>query len=196
MCQLLETIRLEDGVLQQLSYHQARMKAAQKALFPGKTFSITPSLVKNAPTTGLFKCRIIYDKQIRQVEYLPYHIPQIRSLKMVSDDSIDYSHKYVDRTPLNQLFQQRANADDILIVKNGLVSDTSFCNILFYNNKQWLTPSLPLLKGTQRQYLLEKEIIQTADIRPQDIQHFSKIRLVNAMIRFEDKLDLIPSSIF
>ena len=38
--------------------------------------------------------------------------------------------------------------------------------------------------------LLEKEMIKTADIRFYDLHHFKKVRLVNAMIRFEDELDI------
>ena len=139
---------------------------------------------------GLFKCRIIYSKQIEKIEFIPYRLPEIQSLKMVFDDEIDYAHKYFDRNQLNKHFSQKENCDDILIVKNGLLTDTSFANILFFNGKQWLTPSGPLLKGTQRRFLLEREQIVTADIRPADLKSFQKARLINAMIRTEDEVDV------
>jgi len=59
-----------------------------------------------------------------------------------------------------------------------------------FNGKEWLTPEQPLLKGTQRAALLEKEQIETAVIGVDDLHYFTKVRLINAMIRFEDRLDI------
>ena len=196
MCQLLETIRLENGVLQHLEYHNTRMLKALRTFYPNSRISLSQELAAKAPQQGLFKCRVVYDVQIRKVEFKPYALPQIRSLKLIEADHIDYSFKFLERNALNTLFNQRGKADDILIVKNGLITDTSFCNVLFYNGKHWLTPSSPLLKGTRRRFLLEKEIIHTADIRPQDIPNFSKLRLINAMIRFKDNVDISTQSVF
>jgi len=196
MYQLLETLRLENGVLQHLHYHNARIQKALRAFYPESNLSLSQSLAADTPKHGLFKCRVVYDEQIRKVEFQPYVLPQIHSLKIIEADDIDYAFKFLDRSRLNELFDLRGKADDILIVKNGLITDTSFCNVLFYNGKHWLTPSSPLLKGTRRRFLLEKEIIHTADIRPQDISGFDTIRLINAMIRFEDKLDLSVQSVF
>lgn len=88
----------------------------------------------------------------------------------------------------------------MLIVKNGLVTDTSFCNVLFFNGKHWLTPEQPLLRGTRRAALLDQEQIRTAVIGVEDLHYFTKVRLINAMIRFEDCLDIpmdkVSSSFF
>jgi len=170
MCQLLETIRLENGVLQHLEYHNTRMLKALRTFYPNSRISLSQELAAKAPQQGLFKCRVVYDVQIRKVEFQPYTLPQIRSLKLIEADSIEYSFKFLNREPINKLFNQRDKADDILIVKNGLITDTSFCNVLLYNGKHWLTPSYPLLKGTRRRLLLEEEIIHTADIRPRTFQ--------------------------
>ena len=142
------------------------------------------------PETGLYKCRIIYAGEIEKTEFIPYQLPVIHSLKMVTGNDIDYSFKYLNRKPLEELYGQKGECDDILIVKNGLVTDTYFANILFFNGTKWVTPAHPLLKGTQRQYLLETNRIIMADIRPSDLKHFQKARLANAMIRFEDEMDI------
>lgn len=42
----------------------------------------------------------------------------------------------------------------------------------------------------QRAKLLHEEKIKTADIRVEDLKYFDKARLINAMIRFEDQLDV------
>ncbi len=203
MCRLLETIRLEDGRFSLMPYHRKRFNEARKALFRinadvdleealQKALALHPGNLSK----GLFKCRVVYDKAIRKVAFLPYVLPEIKTLQMVECNDIDYTYKYEDRTRLQQLYALRGNADDVLILKKGLVTDTSFCNVLFYNGKQWLTPERPLLRGTRRASLLDKEQIVTAAIRPDDLHHFTKIRLVNAMIRFEDRLDIPVENIF
>lgn len=191
---LFETIRLEDREFENLSYHQKRMDEARKELF---SFNIRIDLtevlhkhLKNIPTAGLFKCRIIYSQQIEKLEFIPYTIPVITSLKIVVDDQIDYSHKFLDRVQLEENYKRKSTCDDILIIKNGLITDTSYANIVFYNGKNWITPEKPLLSGTQRALLLHKEMIKTADIRLNDLMHFEKARLINAMIRFEDEKDI------
>jgi len=196
MSLLLETIRLEDGTFSLLVYHQQRMNYSRKVLFGykseidlGKILLASTHEVKKE-VERLYKCRIIYSEKIEQLEFVPYNLPSINSLKIIFDDQIEYGYKFNDRTRINELFEKRENCDDILIVKNGLVTDTSFANILFYNGKKWLTPARPLLKGTQRAYLLNKELFEVADIRLEDLKYFEKARLINAMIRFEDNLDI------
>ncbi|VAW30404.1 Aminodeoxychorismate lyase [hydrothermal vent metagenome] len=197
MCRVLETIRYENGRCQNLNYHRQRMNYTRKVLFGlGNEIALEKAVQQAGKeqlilgNDGLFKCRVVYDSKIRDIRFLSYVLPQIRSLQLVKSDSIDYPFKYEDRSPLNRLFTLRGTADDILIVKNGLVTDTSFCNVLFFNGKQWLTPEQPLLRGTRRAALLEKEQIETAVIGVDDLHYFTKVRLINAMIRFEDQLDI------
>jgi 4-amino-4-deoxychorismate lyase len=72
------------------------------------------------------------------------------------------------------------------MVKNGLVSDTSYCNILFYDGAEWLTPEVPLLAGTQRQHLLDLGKIKTEKITPNDLHNYHKFMLINAMLEFDE----------
>lgn len=197
MYRFLETIRYENGRFDNLKFHRQRMNHTRKELFrTDNEIDLEKALYEAEKkqlaeeTYGLFKCRVVYDKQIRDIRFLPYILPKIRSLQLVERDDIDYTFKYENRNSLNQLFALRGSADDILIIKNGLVTDTSFCNVLFFNGKQWLTPEQPLLKGTRRAALLEREQIQTALIGAGDFHNFTKVRLINAMIRFEDRLDI------
>lgn len=105
-------------------------------------------------------------------------------------DEIDYSHKYANRTALQYLLQKKGKADDVLIVKNGWLTDTSYSNVAFFDGLQWFTPSKPLLKGTKRAALLQQKKIIEADIRPQDLKQFEKVRLVNAMMEWEEGVEL------
>ena len=215
---LLETIRFQNGKFDNLIYHQERMNKSRKELFGCEdeidladelTRHQTPRMElkvnahkTNSSSSGFAirmqydadlqsaKCRIIYSTQIEEIEFLPHQLPEINSLKIVHNNKIDYSHKFLDRSQLNKLYQQKADCDDILIVKKGFVTDTWFANILFFDGKNWLTPEKPLLKGTQRQYLLDQKKIVPTEIRLKDLMNFKKARLINAMIRFEDAVDI------
>ena len=88
------------------------------------------------------------------------------------------------------LYDKRAHADDILIVKNGRLTDTYYCNTAFLKKGKWYTPKHPLLKGTQREFLISKKIIEEADLLIGDLSQFEKIRLFNSMIQWEDTMDV------
>ena len=107
-------------------------------------------------------------------------------IRTKSWDDLDYSLKYADRTEINKLREKRGGCDDILIIKNGFVTDTSYANIIFWDGEKWLTPSTPLLKGTKRQKLIDEGKIIPAEIREEDIPKFKKAKIINSMIDIED----------
>ena len=92
---------------------------------------------------------------------------------------------------LNSLLKYKDGCDDILIIKNGLITDISFANICFYNGKNWYTPSTPLLKGTCREKLLKQNSIIEKEIGISDLDYFSHFTIINAM-RGEELSELIP----
>lgn len=188
MSPLVESIKLQDGKLFNLGYHQNRMNEALAELFPeAKAIELAKviSIPENC-SSGIFKVRVLYGPIVEAVEIEPYHFRTIQSLKVVHHESIDYHLKYTNRQILQQLYAQRGNADDIIIVKNGLVTDSFAANLIFFNGQKWVTPNTPLLKGTQRQYLLEQGIISETEIKESDIPSFQKVGLLNAMVSFED----------
>ena len=188
MSPLVESIKLKDGKLFNLEYHQSRMNNALAELFP-ETRAIDLAKVISIPedcSQGIFKVRVLYGPSVEAIEIEPYHFRTIRSLKVVHHESIDYHLKYTDRQILQELSVQRGDCEDIIIVKNGLVTDAFAANLIFFDGQKWLTPNSPLLKGTQRQLLLDQEIISEQEIREEDIPTFQKVGLVNAMINFED----------
>jgi 4-amino-4-deoxychorismate lyase len=184
MSLLIESIRLENGVFNNLSYHARRMNQARLSLFTGVLeINLDQVLMKeNFQTQGLFKCKVVYDDKIKNIEYQPYTVKYITSLKLVCDDSIDYSFKYQNRESINELFSKKELCDDVLIVKNGLVTDTSYANIVFKSGNEWLTPKTPLLTGTMRESLLDARMIQEAEIEMSDIVKFESFKIINAMI--------------
>jgi 4-amino-4-deoxychorismate lyase len=197
MCLLFETIKLKDGVFANLDLHLKRMNDARKALLNSETEISLKSLltVPDNCKTGIFKCRVDYDYCIHKIEFGSYKARKIKTLQIVHDDHINYTYKFCDRSRFEQL-TSKINADDILIVKNGLITDTSFSNIIFYDGKKWVTSDSPLLHGTKRQELIQKGVIYEKRIRLNDLKKFSKARLINAMLDMNDGAGIEMQNIF
>jgi 4-amino-4-deoxychorismate lyase len=187
MSRLIESIKLDHGRFHRLHYHQARVDHTILDLFQLKNaFNLAVELAKHqVPKSGLFKCRIVYEKQIELVEFIPYQPRNVESLKIVHDGSIQYAHKFEDRGKINAIFEQREACDDVLMIKNGMVTDASHSNIIFFDGVKWVTPNSPLLKGTMRQFLLDAAEIKEETITVQDIPSFKSFRLINAMLGFD-----------
>ena len=96
----------------------------------------------------------------------------------------DYHYKSTNRKELEALYVLRGNQDDILIVRNHFLTDTSIANVALEKEGAWYTPAAPLLKGTKRAWLLEQKLLRECDIPADDIYSYSRIALFNAMIDF------------
>ncbi len=187
MCQIVESIRIENKTLQNIDLHNNRFLSARKQLF-GQSDFIEIEKYINIPDTlsdKRYKCRLTYDGKTLAYTIKPYTQRVVRSLRIVHDDEIDYSVKTNQRHKLDRAYEQREGCDDIIIVKNGYLSDAWAANIILYSDEQWYTPTTPLLKGIQREYLLRSGRIKEIEIRENDLWRFSKIKLINAMIDFK-----------
>lgn len=187
MSRLVESLQLKNGSLANVEYHNLRMRYSRRNFYQlDDDIDLKKEItVPREFRSGLFKCRVVYNENIDTVEFIPYEKKQIRSLKAVHGE-IDYSHKFEDRGAIKNLFTKRENFDDILIIKNGMFTDTSSANIVLLREGRWYTPSTPLLKGTKRQKLLDEGIIFEEEITAGDIKHYSKASLINAMLDIGD----------
>ncbi len=198
MCQLIETIRIENGRPALLPFHQERMNKARAELFGlAEPCSLFDHLsIQQLPQIGLWKCRVTYKTQIEKIEFERYKKRSVHSLKIIEADNIRYNHKFAERDEINSLFANREDADDILIIRNKLLTDTSYCNIALWDGSNWITPLLPLLKGVRRASLIQLKKIQAEDILLNDLPSFQSIKLFNAMITFEEAIEISIVSIF
>ncbi len=181
-------------------WHEQRFAKTQQANF-GKI--IYPSLEEiifrsNIPTEKniRYKCRVIYDSVSIQVEFSPYQKKTINKLVVRVDDTINYHFKYANRERLNILSQNLKKAEEMLVVKNNLLTDTSFTNIALFDSKKWYTPAYPLLQGTRRNDLLSKNIIHEKDIAIDHLKDYLKIKLFNAMIDWNEAWELDIKNVF
>jgi len=186
MCRLIETVKIFNGKVFNIDYHNQRLNNSRKTLF-GRDDEI--DLVMHVHVTdlmgdGLYKCRILYSEVVESVEFAPYTKRHLKTLKMVHSDQLRYDHKFEDRRHIDELFAHRGNCDDILIIQDHRLTDTSIGNIALFDGKMWFTPEFSLLKGTKRQKLLDEKKIFRKDIRVADLKNYLKLSIFNAMIEF------------
>ncbi|WP_291490151.1 aminotransferase class IV family protein [Desulfurella sp.] len=183
MFPLFETIKILDGKIYNLSFHQKRLEFSFETYFYKKaTFLLSDIIsIPNEFSKGLVKLRFLYSEKNYKVEFFHYRPRKISTLKVVENNEINYSLKFTNRSQINDLLRQQGFCDDILIIKNGFITDTSIANIVFYNGKEWITPTTPLLMGTCRAKLLKENKIKEEVIKITDLHKFKAFCLINAL---------------
>ena len=167
-----------------LPLHEARMNAT-RAHFALHVAPISlQKWLDDAPLSDeRIKARVVYDVNgVCETTFQTYKRREILWLRMVEDNNISYTFKSTDRHELDRLLALRDGCDEVLIVKNGLITDTSFTNVAFFDGHKWFTPAQPLLNGTMRQWLLQRGRLTEAQITPASLASFQRIMLFNAMI--------------
>ena len=81
MSLLFETIRLEDGVLFNLEYHNYRFNRSREVLFGERDNLFLENLlvVPSDCRTGVYKCKVAYSSTINEIEIIPYEKRVIES---------------------------------------------------------------------------------------------------------------------
>lgn len=187
MSRFIESVKIEDQKAFLLDLHQKRVN--QTFAHFGKEGSIDlAKIFKNLEhdEDGLYKLRIVYDLDKKfTTQLIPYAIPEIENFQLVENNSYDYSFKFEDRKEFERM-KTKAKTEEIIVVKNNHITDTSYTNILFLKGKEWYTPTTYLLNGVMRQHLLHEKKIKETEITLQNIKEFSHFQLINAMNDFDD----------
>lgn len=187
MYPIVESICIVNKQLRHIELHNRRFIEACLKLFrqdAGKTLEQIIKIPQNIDNER-YKCRLTYNGNQFDYTIEPYIQRKIESLKIVHNNVIEYSIKTTMRKQLDELFAQRDSCDDIVIIKNGFVSDACAANIILFDEKKWVTPSTPLLNGIQRQYLLASGQIFERRVSESDLKKYQKIKLINAMLDFK-----------
>ncbi|TAE73518.1 MAG: chorismate-binding protein [Bacteroidetes bacterium] len=184
----LETIKIENSVIKNITFHQERFDETRACFFPNSQKIDLAIFFQNLPivdTKKIYKLRLLYDFSIYFYEIQPYQPKIIQSLKIIHANSLHYAHKYAQRDELNQLFQKKELCDDVLIVQNNQITDTTYANIAFFDGEKWITPKNCLLKGTFRKFLLTQKFIHEQIIFEKDIFQYKKAKIFNSMLEWE-----------
>jgi len=163
------------------------LSLTQKIPYPGKL-----RLKGEAVKKEISMAKIRYDKSIKSLSYDSYTQKPIQHIQIV-EATIDYRHKYTDRSKLEALLRTHPDADEIILTRGGLLTDTTIANIALRQDGIWYTPTSPLLPGTTRTRLLETGKLQPRDIHRDTLAHYDGVALMNAMIGFSE-MKFIPSS--
>lgn len=175
-----ETIKCEDFEVFNLDYHQKRV---------ANTIGLNINLQEyiNPISEELLRCKLIYDENgVVDVLYFPYKKREIKSFKIIFDNEIEYSKKYLNRAKLDELYEKRDDCDEVIIIKNEIVTDTTIANIAIFYENLWITSKNCLLGGTTRARLLEEKKLFEKDITLDMLKNASKVALMNAMIGFDE----------
>jgi len=186
MSQFIESIRIHNGVTENLTLHQKRVNKTlgQKT---GEGLNLD-ELIQDLqiPKNGLFKWRLEYTKdKIKQNQLIPYTSKTVKRIKLVEAPDLKYALKYSDRNSFEKLLTQ-SNVDDIIITQKGFITDASYSNLFFWDGQQWVTPSTPLLYGTQREIILKKNLATEKQIHLNNLSNYTHFKRVNAMMKWED----------
>lgn len=193
---LLETICIDHGKVCNLAWHLARMQQAA-AHFHFRAPAL-PDLLPLLPVElgdTKVKCRVRYRETLLELSFDKYEAKRVQSLQMV-EAAPDYCFKYTNRDELNRLLEKKGQADEILITCNGLITDTTFSNVVFRQGDHFFTPDSWLLNGTKRQKLLREGTITERRITRETVQAYESVHLINSMLDIEDTPPVSVSCIF
>src|SRR5690606_27690590 len=187
MSRFIETICIENGEIRNLEFHLERFRRTRY-----KKWGLTDEIdwsehikIAENQRVGKFKCRILYAENIESVEILPYATRTIHSVKLLGNNEIEYRFKSEDRK-IFEILKDAVTEDEIIIVKNGQITDTSYSNLVFFDGENWITPTSFLLNGTMRQSLLNSGKITEEEVNPKDLNRFISFKLINAMLDLDE----------
>ena len=191
MYPFFETIRYVNGVLENVSYHQARINRTVSAL-GGKTYIQLDKiqLLHDFEKDIVYKIKCLYNLEgAYHIEKEIYHKKIIQTVSIHQAALEEYQYKYTNRTWLNDALKN-AGTDEIIIVQNNMVKDGNYANLVFFNGTEWHTPLHPLLLGTHRARLIDENKITEKVIALSDLANYTSLKYVNAMMLWEESPEI------
>ena len=193
----IETIRIQDGHVCHLSDHTDRMRrTADHFGFTAPTLPTDlASLVPDELRTGTVRCRVMYDHTLREVTFTPYRRRHIERLFAVDAGTTTYAFKYADRAPLARPDVPLGASDELLFVRDGYLTDTSYTNLVLRRGRELVTPDTILLDGTCRRRLLREGVVHTEPVRLHDLPTYDELLLINAMMSLREAIRLPTTAV-
>jgi len=186
--ELFETIRIENGNISNLAYHQARVFFAFRNYYKSKALFSLKELLQDIPKNGLYRAKVVYNKSgVLSINFYPYQAKKIKRVMLIENNLFEYRFKYLNREFFDYL-HQNFEADEFIITQYGYIKEFTIGNIAFFENskKKWITPAKPFLLGTTLQALKKNSTFNLSlkNINYKDLQKYSKIAILNAMLKF------------
>ncbi|MEI6190114.1 MAG: aminotransferase class IV [Chitinophagia bacterium] len=191
-----ETIRYQNGILENVPYHQARMNRTLKVFEKNTSIFINEiPLEFDFKMDEVYKIRILYNVEGNyKVEYELYKLKKINTVAISLINQEEYSFKYTNRHWLNEALE-KAGTDEIIIVKDEIIKDGNYANLVFYNGTEWHTPKNPLLLGTHRARLIDENKIIQKEIKIMDLANYEKVKFINAMMLWDESPEIAINNV-
>ena len=210
----IETFMLRGGELIAGELHRERMLRTLRKQGAEISSSLLQSLLSTSPwreveayLTGqqippamTYRLTLEYSLAgLSAIRLVPYCKRTICALcPILLPEGFEYSYKYANRSFFERVKAELADDEEPLFVRSdGTITDTSFTNVLIETEAGYLTPARPLLKGTQREGLLQAGLIAEADdLTLSALRSKAKaILLINALLPLEEALRLPPEAL-
>ena len=191
MYPLFETIRYKNGILENVSYHQARINRTLRALGGNTPIQLDKIHIEgNVEKDIVYKIKCLYNLEgayhIEKVVYLKKKIQTV-SIHLAAQE--EYQFKYTNRSWLNEALKN-AGTDEMIIVQYNMIKDGNYANLVFFNGSEWHTPLHPLLLGTHRARLIDENKITEKVITLSDLANYTTLKYINAMMLWEESPEI------
>lgn len=213
----IETLMLRSGKLLRTELHQERMRHSLEKelarLGEGYNSPLLAQLSSPSPWPKVedflshqhlapettYRLTLGYDLHgICSIRLIPYERRILRALRPVMlPPNFDYSLKWADRSFFDQVKATMPRDEEPLFLRSdGTITDTSYTNVLVELDEGLFTPARPLLRGTQRSYLLKEGLIQEDDtLTLEKIRSARRILLINALLPLDEAIQLPPEAL-
>ncbi len=191
MYPFFETIRYVNGVLENVSYHQARINRTVSALGGETSIQLDKTqLVHDFEKDIVYKIKCLYNLEgAYHIEKAVYHKKTIQTVSIHQAAQEEYQYKYTNRNWLNDALKN-AGTDEMIIVQNNMIKDGNYANLVFFNGSEWHTPLHPLLLGTHRARLIDENKIIEKNITLSDLANYTILKYINAMMLWEESPEI------
>ncbi len=192
--QLLETMKLEEGEIELVNRHLTRLK--KSALYFGfevDVESISQDLgkLKKSYKDGMHKIRLLassdgsFETEISEISRIDGNMTAALASEPVNSADPFLYHKTTHREVYNKHKISRLTEPTSVLLWNEREELTEFIigNVVLEIEGELLTPPIQsgLLAGTFREGLLDKGIIKERVLYKQDLQHCSRMWMINGL---------------
>ncbi|MBK6546679.1 MAG: aminotransferase class IV [Saprospiraceae bacterium] len=191
MFRFFESIAILDNTPRNLYFHQLRVNKTFKYFYPGFEPFHLEYIIFNTQVNKYSKAKLkfSYNETSYKINIIQYVAKVFNTFHLITDNSIEYKFKFIDRSLLDNHLKSYPINDQIMIIKNNLITDTQYSNLVFFDGYRWLTPKNPLLPGTMRASLLADWKIHEEIIELEHFANFHSFKLINAMNTLEESYE-------
>jgi para-aminobenzoate synthetase/4-amino-4-deoxychorismate lyase len=192
---LLETMRLDDGVIRRLTLHLSRLRASARFFgwpdVTGDTAETALHALCDDVPSGSWRIRLTVSRTgACALERAPLAAPLADTqtvaiaTKPVSTENLLLFHKTTARDVYASHQAAHPDAYDVLLLnEHGFITEFTNGNVVLEIDNALLTPRREhgLLAGTFRAELLDNGTIREADLRVEDVHRASRAWLINSV---------------